>query len=149
MKKEVIIAIIGGFVLGLIITFGIATAQRSLNNRPPRLTTDTTTPLIPSPSPPQHNLFITSPQNNSPTHESKLMVSGSTTGGSMISLISTNSQNTTVTDAQGNFSLPIELDLGVNLLNLNSYDPQGNVAQANLNVVYIPLNLNPTPTPIK
>jgi hypothetical protein len=144
MKKEAVIAIIGGFILGLIITFGIVTAQKSIKEKsaPPTIVPT----VIPLPTVPSISLFINSPQNNELVKEKVTMVSGSTDPNSMVSIISTTDRNSAVADPQGNFSFPIELISGVNLITVASYNPQGISIEKNLKVIYLK-NTAPTPTP--
>jgi hypothetical protein len=150
MKKEVVIAIIGGFVLGLIITFGIATAQQSIHSSQPSTTTNSITPT-PPPPPPSHTLFINTPSPNSVNHAAQLMVSGSSSPNSYVGVVSTSDRNSTIADAQGNFSLTIELTSGANILDVTSFNESGQSTTRQIKTVYAPIiNLHlpsPTPTP--
>ena len=71
MKKEILIAILIGFILGLIITFGIWTANKSLKDnqeeQPPRKTggVSVLTPEEAEELKKQISLEITEPTNNS------------------------------------------------------------------------------------
>ena len=65
MKKEVLIAIIVGFSLGLIITFGIYRAQKSLSERAESKNTDQDTTQIEGTA--NISLSITQPEDGSIT----------------------------------------------------------------------------------
>jgi hypothetical protein len=136
MKKEVIIAIIIGIGIGLVITFGIKTAQESLSkelqNPQPELTVNTPEVI----EAPVHQIEITSPKNNSVIEKNTVSVSGTSTPFSMIGLISTTDQNATMADNQGNFSLMASLTAGVNILTLSSYTVSGEQAVATIQVVH-------------
>ncbi len=149
MKKEVIIAIIGGFVLGLIITFGIATAQKSLSKHKAQQELQSPTPTPDSNLSENHSLslFINNPAANALSRQAEINISGSTEPFSMIAAISANGRNSTVADAQGSFSLPFTLSLGVNLIEVQAYTEDGQSAQTQINAVYSPLStVSPTPT---
>ena len=106
MKKEVLIAIIIGFTLGLIITFGIHTAQQSLKLKK-QLASNQNTHLTPTPAAPTQPLTIASPDNGMVFHQANLQVTGTTTPQALISVIATDSYTTAAADFQGNFSAPI------------------------------------------
>jgi len=132
MKKEVVIAIIVGFVLGLAITFGIYTAQKALKNK-----------QVPTESPssqidltPSHSITITSPENEALVDNEEVTLTGTTTSLSSITIISQDSQIITTANEQGNFTATLELSGGANPINITSYDPDGNQAETQIVIAY-------------
>lgn len=143
MKKEVILAIGIGFVLGLIITFGIWTANRSLKNLP-QLTSPspTATPqpspgqTSPSPSPSQISLSISSPENESLTDKNSTTVTGSTAPNAAVAILWESGQQIASPDASGKFTVQIPLEGGFNRISVTAYDPEGKSATQTLTVTY-------------
>jgi len=141
MKKEVIIAIIIGFSLGLIITFGIRTAQNSLDNQKALAQkSDNTNSINQSAETiaPGHSVLINSPQPDSVVASKELLISGSTTPNSMVSVLGANDFNSTLADDQGNFSTSVNLALGGNIIVVDSYSTIGEKSQMEVTVVHSP-----------
>ena len=148
MKKEVIIAIIIGFSLGLVITFGIHTARQS--NRPD--SRDSFTTPLPtqedgsSPSEPLttgHRVELVSPGPNSVVDETPIHVVGTTSPNSLVAILSGSFSTSTAADTNGNFSASVDLTAGINTINLISYSPSFEQASTSGILVYTPLDLNP------
>jgi hypothetical protein len=128
MKKEVIIAIIIGIGIGLVITFGIKTAQQSLskelqNPQPEVVSTTSEINAVPS-----HSLLLVSPRDLSIIAADEIDISGSTTPFSLIGIISNSDQNTVMSDMQGNFSTTLSLVPGVNIIKATSITNTGEQA---------------------
>lgn len=137
VKKEVLIAIIIGFGLGLIITFGIWTANKSLKNSaaeaPPVEQTETPTP---EPKLEKVPLVILSPEENLLTNEESLTVNGSAGAKAIIVLIYPEGEKIIEADERGSFSTKIGLTAGVNEIKIKAYDQEGNEAEKTLKIVY-------------
>ncbi len=135
MKKEVILAISIGFALGLIITFGIWTANQSLKNLPqpsPKAA------VAPSPSPvsPTTSLVISSPDDESLVATDSITLSGTTTPKATLLILSENGEQTATADASGNFSLDIDLITGFNTITVYSYAADGQETSRALTITY-------------
>lgn len=154
MKKEVVLAIVIGFGLGLIITYGIWLANKSLKTISPtdatptpeisESTLPTTQPEItqsPSPklTPTQSNgvnLNITSPQDELLSESAKITVKGTTNPSAIVAIAYEGGQQLVSADASGNFSAEVALDGGYNLITVTATDKQGNSTSQTLTVTY-------------
>lgn len=140
MKKEVLIAIIIGFGLGLVITFGIWSANRNVTER--EISTASGQPVTPLPTrpveSPDHNLFLTldNPVNELLTNGETLTVSGETLTGLPVVILTDRSEVVTQADTAGNFSTEIDLTAGVNYLTVIAVTEQGEEVKKEVSVVY-------------
>lgn len=154
MKKEVIIAIFIGVVIGLIITFGLKRAEQSLNAGLESPQAQSQTNNLEVAETPDHTLYVASPQPNSIVESDKITISGSTTPYSLLAVISDHDQNTTMADTQGNFSVSLSVLKGANLISVKSYDNLGKLANLTFPIVYTDIDFDqitpiatPTATP--
>ncbi len=148
MKKEVIIAIIIGFSLGLVITFGIHTARRNRNGN----AQDTFTNPLPSDGNPQvqsqndiplnHQIELASPLPNSVVDENPVQMVGTTTPLSLVAILNGTISTSTAADATGHFSAQLDLTPGINNVSLISYSPTFEAASISAILVYTPIGLN-------
>jgi len=138
MRKEVLVAITIGFILGLVITFGIWTGNKTLRETiskkevpSPQVTEE----KLPTPTP-QNLLVITSPEDNSLSNKEKISVSGKTLGGATVVVLYEEGEKIIEADEQGNFDTEITLVGGANEITIYTYDENGNEVSKTLNVVY-------------
>ena len=145
MKKEVLIAIIIGFIFGLVITVGIYTARKSLNARD-QMTNPQSLDQSPTGynSNSTHSINITSPPVYTISDTTEVTITGITTPNSMVAAISTESHHITSADNQGNFSSKVTLDAGENIVKISSYDISGNSAEINHHLIYSTADLSDT-----
>lgn len=139
MKKEVFLAVFVGFILGLIITFGIWTANKSLKNQPAPLTQTPPENTSPTPIPPSNNqlsLNVDSPEDESISSTSSVSLSGKTSPRLPVVITWETGQTIAVADDTGVFEADIKLEGGYNRINLAVYDNQGNSATKDLLVTY-------------
>ncbi len=141
MKKEIFIAILIGFVLGLVITFGIWTANKSLkessHNQPPVIEEEKN--ITPTPEATKEEklpLSIISPENNSLLNQEKIEISGKTAPKATIAITWEEGEKIIEADEKGNFSLEISLVGGSNEINISAFDEEGNENQQTLSLVY-------------
>lgn len=141
MRKEVIIAIVIGFVVGLAITFGLWTANKTF--RPSEVATEEpeeTAPeneISPTPTPePVITLEISSPENNSILNKDEVNLIGKSVPGSVIAIISEKGENVVETEADGSFEETINLVNGTNEIKITAFTANGSEVSRNLNVVY-------------
>lgn len=139
MKKEVIIAILIGFGIGLIITFGVITAKSAISQNREQLAGVT-------PSAPQkpagteklvHKITLTRPENRSVVNSAKIEVSGTTTPLSVVAVMTGDSGDALVSaDESGHFYQEAVLSAGANIIKIVSISPQGDKAEVSRSVVY-------------
>lgn len=134
MRKEVIIAIIIGFGLGLIITFGIWTANRALRELPPEEAVPTPAEEI-TPTP-TFSLTIREPEDNSISSEEKITIAGTTAPGAVVVILYQEGEKILEADKDGNFETEITLVGGANEVEVSAYDSKGNEASQTLTIVY-------------
>jgi hypothetical protein len=150
MIKELFLAITLGAILG----FGVTGAFFALNKNK---TTNNQASIEVSPTPTiteielstkvsvtptstisstKTSTVITSPENNSVVSNSKVTIKGESKANSLI-LISTPSKTfNSKSNANGAFSINIELDSGINLIKIDSIDTEDNQEQIELNLTY-------------
>ncbi len=136
MKKEVLIAIISGLILGLVITVGIYTANRSLNvQRAKKQMQSVPTPsLLPSTN--NKSLNLTSHENFDLVDGSNLNLSGVALPGAIVALISEADNQIIAADKEGIFIFKTKLIKGFNEITLAAGDETGSLQTQNLVLTY-------------
>ncbi|MDP2632564.1 MAG: hypothetical protein Q8P25_02485 [Candidatus Curtissbacteria bacterium] len=140
MRKEVIIAIILGFALGLVITFGVWTANKALKDKDSQSTAEEVSPIsqtTPTISPAVFSLSILSPEDQSVQDKNKITLTGTTEPGSQVIIISQLEEDIVETDASGKFSSNLTLDTGTNQITVTAVNQDGDEATKNIDVVYL------------
>ncbi len=138
MRKEVILAIVGGVALGLLVIGGLwwtnktATEENPIVPSPTPLITQAPT-LTPALSLP---LEIINPENESIIEEEEITLEGKTTPGSVVVVIYSEGENIVEADEEGNFETEITLVGGANEIKITAYDEEGNQAEKNLTLIY-------------
>ncbi len=136
MRKEVLIDIIIGFGLGLVITFGIWTANKALKESAPENTAPVEeTKVTPTPSS-SLELVIVSPENNIISEKEIVEISGQTSSKAIIAITYPEGEKLLEADEDGNFSTEISLIGGDNLIKISAFNDQGDEATKTLTVVY-------------
>ncbi len=143
MKKEVFLAIAIGFALGLVITFGIWTANKSLKNLPstkptptPETVSVTPTPASTTQATQTSTLTLASPVDEALVTTAKVTVSGKTSPQAAVVILSEDNQQIVSADAKGEFTTSVNLVPGYNFLRVQAYDPDGNMTEASAVVTY-------------
>lgn len=137
MRKEVLIAIIIGFVLGLVITFGIWTANKALKETAPTATAPAEEVSEETPTPkPALELLITSPEDNSVSEKEMIEVSGQTVVNAIIAITYPDGEKLIEADEDGNFSTEISLVGGDNQIKVSAFNEEGDEVTKTLSVVY-------------
>lgn len=134
MRKEIVIAIIIGFGLGLVITFGIWTANRALKEAPPE--EEVSSPAEEITPVPTFSLIINEPQDNSISSEEKITISGTTASEAVVVILYQEGEKILEADKDGNFETEITLAGGANEVKVSAYDSEGNEASQTLTIVY-------------
>ena len=138
MRKEVILAIVGGVALGLLVIGGLWWTNK---------TTTEENPIVPSPTPlitqaptltPALSLplEIINPENESIIEEEKITLEGKTAPESVVVVIYPEGENIVEADEEGNFETEITLVGGANEIKVTAYDEEGNQAEKSLTLVY-------------
>ena len=138
MRKEVILAIVGGVALGLLVIGGLWWTNK---------TTTEENPIVPSPTPLITQaptlmpalllpLEIINPENESIIEEEEITLEGKTIPGSVVVVIYPEGENIVEADEEGNFETEITLVGGANEIKITAYDEEGNQAEKNLTLIY-------------
>lgn len=135
MRKEIVIVIFIGILIGAIVAFGVYTAQSAINQKQTSTPSDSQDPSSVIYQE-KHSLSIQEPQNGSVTDQENITLTGSTSSNSIIAIIAPENEYLFVADENGNFSIDINLIGGSNELSVSSFDQQGNKQTIELTVVY-------------
>ncbi len=142
MRKEVIIAIVLGFGLGLLITFGVWQVnkkfQPNTDTEPTPLPTAPITPAPeqPTPTPAPSGFQILTPEDNSLTAEKETLLSGTGEPNAIIVVFYEEGEKILEADENGNFSSSIPLVAGTNKILVKSFDENGERVEKTLNIIY-------------
>lgn len=141
MKKEILIAIIIGFVLGLVITFGIWTANKSLKegatqNQQEEVVNNKTITPVPTQVEEKLPLTIISPENNALLNQEKLEIVGKTSPKAVVAISYEEGEKIIEADEKGDFKSEITLIGGGNEIIISAFDSQGNENSKTLNLVF-------------
>lgn len=136
MRKEVVLAIVIGLSLGLIIIFGVYTANQATQNQTGRFSTPTPN-LTQSPTPqPASRLTLVSPQDGDVFTTDIATVSGQTQAGSQLIILTESEDLVVPLEENGYFAQTIKLAKGANFVQVISVNPEGNQETIKLNLVY-------------
>jgi hypothetical protein len=148
MKKEVFLAIAIGFALGLVITFGIWTANKSLagikttqlpteETQLVETTPSATTASANNPAPvATGELVITAPEDETLTNQNTITVTGKTFVNATVVITFEDDQLVVLADSSGLFSASVDLIAGYNVINVTAFDANGSEANQMLTVTY-------------
>jgi hypothetical protein len=146
MKKEVLIAIVLGIVVGLLITFGIYTANTALQRKSQKQQEQTTTQRGTDTNTQAGKIAVFSPEDNSIVATDTIQFSGTTTPNSSMVVFVNDEPYVTSSDATGNFAVELELEAGSNVITTIATDPNGIQEQEKRVVVFSTANLEESPT---
>lgn len=137
MKKEMFISVVVGLVFGLIITYGVYTARRSLTQ------SKNTASLHPSPQASVNpsatgSLVIHSPEDETVQAETELTVTGTTQPNVMVIVFFNDDEQITTADDTGHFSVEGELEAGGNVIEIQAINEDGQVTVVERTVVVSP-----------
>lgn len=138
MKKELFLSIIIGFGLGLLIMFGVYTANRALKEAS-RIQSPIVEPKATSSATPESSLqtlTIVSPLDQAIIKEAKIILSGVTSPGSWVVILSEKGEKAVLADSEGNFEAEITLIGGENEIEIISVAENGERASKIITVVY-------------
>lgn len=135
MRKEVLVAIISGIVLGLLVAFGIWRANLTLSSKTPKPQNLNSTQEQ-SQEIAKSSLVVTQPENLSVVSQEKVLVKGTAEPKSVVLILANDSQQTLEAKQDGNFETEIELSGGPNEILVKSFNDQGVEAEQKITVVY-------------
>jgi hypothetical protein len=138
MKKEVLIAIVIGFALGLLITFGIWTANKALKTQSetPIEEVKTEPAAEPTSTPTGFSLSILSPEDEALIDTSKTEIKGLSVADAIIVIAAEKEEKIIEADENGSFATEISLIRGINEITVTAFNPEGEKTSQTLNVVY-------------
>lgn len=144
MKKEVLIAIIAGLVLGLVITMGIYTANRSLNlQRNKKLSQNSAAPTAIPSGINNKTLNLTSHESFDLVDRSELTLSGIAWPEAIVALISEADSQIIRADEEGIFVFETRLMKGFNEIAIIAGDESGTTQTQNLVLTYSTNKIEP------
>lgn len=134
MRKELIIAIVIGLSLGLILTFGIYTANQAIKQKK---TVKTIEVIQATPSPlTLAALIIENPENNLVVDKTPLAINGKTSPKAVIVAYSEQAEGFAQADEDGFFSLNLGLAAGSNKITLQAINEKDQIETKKLTIVY-------------
>lgn len=144
LSKELFIAILLGFVVGLIVTYGIWTANQAIQQKENSISpVPTDIPDLAAVDVPELSsedsdlrLKIAQPDANTLTNLDNLVVTGITDGNANVLVFGEKDWELVVADDQGQFSANIALISGINYIKVTVINDQGQQLSANRTVVY-------------
>lgn len=139
MKKDIILALCSGAIIGSLVAL-------LLTNLPNLLKEGSKNPDTKNVTPAQMNnslnnikpsvLTINSPSDNFVSDSKKIEINGETQKDNTV-VIETDLENTVfIATSEGKFKIPVSLSEGVNQIYITSYNSQGDAAGKNLSVFY-------------
>lgn len=144
MRKEILLAIVIGLIVGLGITFGLYTLRQNLIQRDTASKLDgnrTNTDATPTPN---MTLTLTEPKPDLYTTDASLQVTGKALPHSYIVVLAQGNEAITTADQDGDFSVRVTLAAGGNKLTVIATTPEGKQEQLITSVVYSTANLDDT-----
>lgn len=132
MRKEVLIAIVLGLILGGLLVYGIYVAGKSTNSQFIEQP-NSPTPVVSEVS---NILTINSPQDGDLFDTSTATVSGQTAPGNAVIIVTETEQLIPELTSTGNFAVTIDLIRGGNLIEISAITPTGLRQDIILNLVY-------------
>lgn len=143
MKKEVLIAVVIGLFLGLIVTFGVSTANKAVNNqKQKKISQSLPSPLIAGLNQPK-NLSITSHESFDLVDQGEITLSGIAWPNAVIALLTENQTYLTQADNEGFFTFSFTLIKGFNEITVIGSDETGNTQTQNLVLTYSTTKIEP------
>ena len=136
MRKEILIAIFFGTALGLIVTYGVYTANQAVLNKSSDKPQTTTIPT-PALAPPQVlQVSIATPENNIVVVEPEITITGLAQRNVVITIATENNSHFVTTDSEGKFSQTIKLVKGANTILIAASNGTDISDTKTLNLVY-------------
>jgi len=136
MKKEVILAIVIGFGIGLLITFGIYTARTALDQKQTDDQIAASLPPVSDDQTTSSTLIINTPANESLLDSDTVPLEGKSAPNSVVTIISSLENQIIPTQADGIFKTEIELEGGLNQIVISAFNESGEKTSTQLSLVF-------------
>jgi hypothetical protein len=137
MRKEVVIAIILGIIIGLATAFGIWRMNSVVTTKPDFLVTESKDdPADPNPEQTNSTLTLATPNELDVIIKSPTDFSGITRSQSIVIISGEGEDYVIPTDNSGSFHQEVELAAGINQINLVSISSEGERNESTLTVIY-------------
>lgn len=136
MRKEVLVAILIGIILGGLVAFGIWRANLAFLPQKEETKTEQTASPTPKSDASLSSLIITQPENGSVVPENKVIIKGAAAPNSTVVILTESSDFVTQADKDGGFEQEVELEGGPNEIAITAYDDSGNETSQTLTLVY-------------
>lgn len=130
MKKEIVLAICLGLLLGLIVTYGVYRARVSLDE--PAISDSvfsSATPLPTTTEAAHNSITLLSPEDESVQDTAEVKVIGTTDPNAQVVIFVNDVPHILTSDTSGNFSITDTLKAGPNRITVQTIDEDGNTAQ--------------------
>jgi hypothetical protein len=136
MRKELIIAIISGIIIGVIVAFGFWRANSAL--KPESTTSSQDNPTTESKDKPleQTQITLAQPEEDDVITQSPVLVSGIAKPDTTLIISSENEDYIVTTSSDGSFEQEVELVGGVNDILFAYSDNENSVQNKNLRIIY-------------
>jgi len=138
MRKEIFLAVIFGLMVGLIVTYGIYTANQALSQKQ-KTNSSLSNSLTPSPFneiEPELTLSVSSPLDGVVVSEPEITVEGTTLPNAIVSIITDENEFIIEADENGIFQQSVELVKGANTIKVNSTDFNTSSPSKTIELVY-------------
>ena len=137
MRKEVILAVIIGVLLGGVILYGINLANNSAKPASNEEKTEetNTNPTSTNPSNSSKLISITTPQDNAVVTDATISLKGTTKPNQNIAIVSESDDILTTSDSNGNFSSSINLINGENTISITVVDDRQSTSSSSITVI--------------
>lgn len=136
MRKEVILAVIIGVLLGGVILYGINLANNSSSTDNEEDELNGNSQISPSPTSGLENqINFISPLNNSVVTDAQITLKGTAKPNSNVAIITENDDILTVVNATGNFSSTINLTNGENIITVTTVDENQATSSSSITVI--------------
>lgn len=120
MRQEVVLAVIIGLVLGIIITFGVYTANVSVKNQASVSPTPTQSQITPAPSTQNNLVTLTSPSDGDIINVPTATISGQVKAGVKLIILSEKEDLVVVPEENLSFNQIVKLEGGANLITITA-----------------------------
>lgn len=134
MRKEVIVAILIGILLGGLVAFGVFRANVLLGDKKGKEVEVLPTPFEQEISTSQ--LVITQPEDSTVVGIDKVTVRGTVSKGATVVILAQSGEYIVEVKEDGSFEQTVELEGGANEMTVIAYDETGNESKQVLTIVY-------------
>ncbi len=136
MKKEMIISVLVGLFFGLIIVYGVYTAQCSLSKPNQETEELEVSPSLETEENIDSNLSLHSPEDETIVNEPLITIAGTTIANSYVVVFINDEELITNADKSGHFSVEGELEIGSNIVEVHAIDEDGQTMVKERTVIY-------------